>query len=1015
MILFKISIYTKNNIIFLKMSYHKEYSSDDDSLHGTCYISKYRERRKSMSNIDYQSLKNKKKNIKTFHFSFQKLKKFDYTMNDDIEKESLKNSVLLNAINIIASNKNLHFGSLFQAVENFDKIIMYLFKDDFSAKVEIKELLTHCDTAEEAISDITNFLSYKYRKFQYLNLDFTSEDFIDSSASLLYSTCLNFLFLKKTKRELFERCATILYVKSKNYDEILQNEINILTNIMTYKSLIYFIKEGESNLIPKNIKALPKSYFKSTSVPLIVNKKFLDNCSKDNDLPLEIYFQLQFILNALDSGKNRPRFIEFFLVIIKKIKKIKVPPFDVLVSNIRSINISKILQRNSYNQAVKQNKIKEEKIEREGDYDHYFGDLFEDAFRRNALPELKTFSERHNEKRQHYFNVNKSQSDEFEDEEIFWNREKHNFVFKNGILFNKKNDQSKYTKKWKDSIDLLLHQSINSDKNVNKDSKVQFNSISKRDIIEKLYKIFYYDEISNQWRYDNEEFTNLSKDKHINHRDAKTPIILFTNSNEEDLISINSNIINGSYPYLDDENIYVYALCSKSLSVLSFYVDFLSKEKSSIKPIFLLLHVPKNKRKLHNIKLIIYQIYAFLSFISDIEIVVLNKSYYNDQIELIRTVHNIKNSFQKLNENEVITSVQEEVNDNDDYDFSDDEERLIQRFNLRKFQNQDIKPYCDIFLVKINDNVFQKKSKTIFLINDEKVALDNQNVIENDKNFSKICSQFKDSICKVHFINAKNADTYEGFLSSLTKLSIDKCTLYSDLHYNFHAVRLTDFSSAYVILKKLDDYKKELFEMLDQRFQTIKQYNQHDDALNNILKLKKEIVKIYPPLDKKFLSDCNEILTEIHKNQGKKDRKFIKDELKESSKQKLDYLDIMINNEYTWSEEQRENIKISHIQFLKDEFFSILEDKFSSDVISVNYEENINILDKQVNKDTQKIVKIFNDFDKKLHLKKKKQLEIDYLIQKGTNYCIREEENERELKVRVEIGGNLEDLIPQDF
>ncbi len=123
----------------------------------------------------------------------------------------------------------------------------------------------------------------------------------------------------------------------------------------------------------------------------------------------------------------------------------------------------------------------------------------------------------------------------------------------------------------------------------------------------------------------------------------------------------------------------------------------------------------------------------------------------------------------------------------------------------------------------------------------------------------------------------------------------------------------------------------------------------------------------------------------------------------------------MINNEYTWSDEQRENIKISHIQFLKDEFFSILEDKFSSDVISVNYEENINILDKQVNKDTQKIVKIFNDFDKKLHLKKKKQLEIDYLIQKGTNYSIREEENERELKVRVEIGGNLEDLIPQDF
>lgn len=123
----------------------------------------------------------------------------------------------------------------------------------------------------------------------------------------------------------------------------------------------------------------------------------------------------------------------------------------------------------------------------------------------------------------------------------------------------------------------------------------------------------------------------------------------------------------------------------------------------------------------------------------------------------------------------------------------------------------------------------------------------------------------------------------------------------------------------------------------------------------------------------------------------------------------------MINNEYVWSNEQRENIKISHIHFLKEEFFSIINDKNSLDMVSNIYEENISVLDHQINEDTQKILEIFNDFDTKSHLKNKNKLEIDREIQKGTNYCIREEENERELKVRVEIGCSLEELIPQDF
>lgn len=39
--------------------------------------------------------------------------------------------------------------------------------------------------------------------------------------------------------------------------------------------------------------------------------------------------------------------------------------------------------------------------------------------------------------------------------------------------------------------------------------------------------------------------------------------------------------------------------------------------------------------------------------------------------------------------------------------------------------------------------------------------------------------------------------------------------------------------------------------------------------------------------------------------------------------------------------------------------------------------------------------------------------EID--IEKGTNYTIREIENEREVKARIEHDDKLEDLIEQDF
>lgn len=98
--------------------------------------------------------------------------------------------------------------------------------------------------------------------------------------------------------------------------------------------------------------------------------------------------------------------------------------------------------------------------------------------------------------------------------------------------------------------------------------------------------------------------------------------------------------MSSKYLNLDQDQIFIYAICDKSVSNLNFIIDFSDKMKSAIKPIFLLLHLPKNKQKLPNISVIVSQIFLFLSFICDLKIVVLNKKKLIDQIEFIKCIQN---------------------------------------------------------------------------------------------------------------------------------------------------------------------------------------------------------------------------------------------------------------------------------------------------------------------------------------------------------------------------------------
>lgn len=73
----------------------------------------------------------------------------------------------------------------------------------------------------------------------------------------------------------------------------------------------------------------------------------------------------------------------------------------------------------------------------------------------------------------------------------------------------------------------------------------------------------------------------------------------------------------------------------------------LTEEGMKVKPLFLLLHVPKRKQKIEKIKTIVFKIYYFLSIICDVEVIVLNKEHYNDQLDLLEIIDNTKSSYRK--------------------------------------------------------------------------------------------------------------------------------------------------------------------------------------------------------------------------------------------------------------------------------------------------------------------------------------------------------------------------------
>lgn len=176
----------------------------------------------------------------------------------------------------------------------------------------------------------------------------------------------------------------------------------------------------------------------------------------------------------------------------------------------------------------------------------------------------------------------------------------------------------------------------------------------------------------------------------------------------------------------------MYWFCDRNLPYLNFYVDFNDKGNFEIKPIFLLLHVSRNRQNRPETKKIIFQIYSYLSYICDIQIVVLNQKYYIDQIEITERINNIflsKKERTLLNPRTVFLNKPSQSSTNNTND-SDDEEVVVMMSDDFQKEKQEIstglnkKSSLDALKsspIQVSQKILERKCKTIFLINDNTV------------------------------------------------------------------------------------------------------------------------------------------------------------------------------------------------------------------------------------------------------------------------------------------------------
>lgn len=80
------------------------------------------------------------------------------------------------------------------------------------------------------------------------------------------------------------------------------------------------------------------------------------------------------------------------------------------------------------------------------------------------------------------------------------------------------------------------------------------------------------------------------------------------------------------------------------------------------------------------------------------------------------------------------------------------------------------------------------------------------------------------------------------------------------------------------------------------------------------------------------------------------------------------------------------------------------------------YEESIDILEKQIIQDKNKLNEMFKaSIDNISRKETVTKCDVKSFFDKGTNYMLKETENLKEIEVAIEVGEDLKSVIKQDF
>ncbi|KAK8854159.1 hypothetical protein M9Y10_016716 [Tritrichomonas musculus] len=947
---------------------------------------------------EYISLENKRRENEKYeriYFSINKEERSKEEYEEAVEESILK------TINAIGKKYNMFFLDFYDAVYNdsIPKFVMRYLKLDTIKNVHLTntyEPIYQRDKLNKQeiknIEAVISFLREKKEIFSFLVYDFYTPSNIKESTIFFYINFLDNFFLKTSKVELGKRCFRITSL----IPEFRESKgVSFYIPEAHYCLLHFFITGSIHNFSFKKCWRIP--YFSLSKVPLIC-KSYLyfeaDDESKYSFFPPSIYYQLQFIYDAIDTYGIAHHIVEMFYQSINKIREVKLPDINKITQKFKIRNYSmKYKTENSVEN--NQDSINKEEIDENISFLTF----------KDRLQEINHSDDEVN-------NQMKS-SKEIPSFEQFWNSKKSMYKYENGLfhLNDKSTENLKSDElKWENELTQILHDTKDSS-----EQGVLFTYCQ----CKKIYKIFYYDEIIGEWRFDSSEFNSFKIDKKIDVSGSRTPLIFFLNT-PDDIVDLMTQNIFKSNPDFEDcndaEQIFIDAKCDKSLLQFTF-ISFTAAEKGNkceyydIKPIFLQLHVPKSKKNLPNINRIMINMYAFLSICCDLGIVVLNKTRYMEQIEFTKTffkIINIKKDEKVKQESKLLSF---SSSDNEEYDM---EEEKWENINYNSINIEDIE----------KSNFKRKDPKIIFLI-DDKYSQDHKSYDIIQKKMAK--SQFFKNLlsndtfeCPFAYIETNRLYSYANLVNFMKDRFIKNCNIIDDLDQNLNCIRYSQISESYINLKlKGPSWREELNQIIRQRYNMIKlseNQTKKESWFNLLSKLTDEISKISPFYDDEFNNECSLIISDIQKEKCKKEQSMLKAELKISSDQHLKFIEKTMKKKDFWNEEQMLEIKLTHERFLHEEFYSIIKLTCPENTYSIIYEENIDVLNHQKNSDDDQIKKIFEKYVEINKIKsntKEESLQED--INKGTNYSVRETENLREIKVTVQINRDLKSEIEQDF